>query len=270
VSLVLRRGAKDAAVLDGLRPPLTASQLGDFERDGYLVLRGLFDASAMAAVDRWTRDLVEAPPVSGRHWVYHETSRNDPNARIVQRIENFCPFHLEYDRFIRQGKLIELISTLLGEPAVLFKEKINFKMPGGAGFKPHQDQQAGWTRYASLFVTALVSVDAATVENGCLEIAARRRGQGMIGDEWRPLDAADVDRLGLKPVATAPGDVILFDSFVPHASKDNLTDAPRRVLYLTYNRRSEGDHRARYYADKHESFPPDVDRLPGRDYVFRV
>ena len=211
-----------------------------------------------------------APPVSGGPWVYHEASRNDPNARLVQRIENFCPFHPEYDRFIRQGKLIELISALFGEPAVLFKEKINFKMPGGAGFKPHQDQQAGWTRYASLCVTALVSVDAATIENGCLEIAARRRGQGMIGDEWRPLDAAEVDRLGLKPVTTAPGDVILFDSFVPHASKDNLTDAPRRVLYLTYNRRSEGDHRARYYADKHEAFPPDIDRVPGRDYVFRV
>ena len=35
------------------------------------------------------------------------------------------------------------VGELFGEPAVLFKEKINFKMPGGAGFKAHQDQQAG-------------------------------------------------------------------------------------------------------------------------------
>jgi len=35
---------------------------------------------------------------------------------------------------------------------VLFKEKVNFKMPGGDGFKPHQDSQAGWDRYADYFV----------------------------------------------------------------------------------------------------------------------
>jgi ectoine hydroxylase-related dioxygenase (phytanoyl-CoA dioxygenase family) len=92
----------------------------------------------------------------------------------------------------------------------------------------------------------------------------------MIGEEWKPLAEADVAGLGLHPVETAPGDVILFDSFVPHASADNLTDRPRRVLYLTYNRASDGDHRAAYYRDKHASFPPDIDRVPGKEYVFRV
>jgi 2-aminoethylphosphonate dioxygenase len=253
-------------------PPggLDAAQCADFARSGYLVLRGVFDAPTMDEIGRWTDALAEAPEVSGGHWVYGETSQRDPESRIIQRIENFCPFHSGYDGFVRQGRLIELVSAALGEPAVLFKEKINFKMPGGAGFKAHQDQQAGWSRYAPLFVTALVSVDAATIENGCLEIAARWQQKGMIGDEWRPLDEAAVAALDLKPVATAPGDVILFDSFVPHASKDNLTDRPRRVLYLTYNRLSDGDHRADYYRHKHESFPPDIDRLPGREYVFRV
>jgi len=42
------------------------------------------------------------------------------------------------------------------------------------------------------------------------------------------------------------------------------------VLYLTYNRLGDGDHRAAYYRDKHASFPPDIDRVPGREYVFRV
>ena len=246
----------------------TAEDVARFARDGYLVLRGAFDRATMNEVDRWTRDLAAAPTVSGRHWVYHETSRH--GGQVVQRIENFCPFHPEFDRFIRSGRLVELVSAVLGEPAVLFKEKINFKMPGGAGFEAHQDQQAGWSRYAPLFVTALVSVDAATRENGCLEIAGKWEQQGMIGEEWRPLDDAAVARLDMKPVVTAPGDVILFDSFVPHASGDNLTEAPRRVLYLTYNRRAQGDHRAAYYRDKLASFPPDIDRLPGREYVFRV
>ncbi|MGH7002449.1 MAG: phytanoyl-CoA dioxygenase family protein [Alphaproteobacteria bacterium] len=265
------RSEPDTDVMAAARPSaLTARDLEAFRRDGYLVLRGLFDAATMSAVDRWTHELAAAAVVSGRHWVYCETSLTTPRTKIVQRIENFCQFHADYDRFVRAGRLMEVMAALLGEPAVLFKEKINFKMPGGTGFKAHQDQQAGWTRYAPFFVTALVSIDEATVENGCLEIATRPRGGGLIGEEWRPLDEAAAAGLGLKPVPTAPGDVILFDSFVPHASKDNLTTEPRRVLYLTYNRRADGDHRAQYYRDKHASFPPDVDRLPGRTYVFRV
>jgi hypothetical protein len=45
---------------------------------------------------------------------------------------------------------------------VLFKDKINFKMPGGLGFKAHQDRHAGWSHHAPIFVTAMVSVDPAT------------------------------------------------------------------------------------------------------------
>ena len=32
------------------------------------------------------------------------------------------------------------------------EDKINFKMPGGTGFKPHQDSQAGWEVYAKYFI----------------------------------------------------------------------------------------------------------------------
>ncbi len=31
---------------------------------------------------------------------------------------------------------------------MLFKDKINFTLPGGDGFKPHQDQQTGWSASA--------------------------------------------------------------------------------------------------------------------------
>lgn len=51
---------------------------------------------------------------------------------------------------------------------------------------------------------------------------------------------------------------------------DNTTDSQRRVLYVTYNRRSEDDRREQYDADKRASYPPDCERQPGREYVFRV
>ncbi len=35
--------------------------------------------------------------------------------------------------------------------------------------------------------TPLADIDAATPENGCLEIAAGHHKRGMIGERWRPL-----------------------------------------------------------------------------------
>ena len=237
------------------------------ERDGFLVVPGFFEAAQIADLLRWTEELERAPERPGRHWVYHEDSLTEPGRRVIQRIENFCPFHAQLDELIRQGSLSRWTAALMDGPVVLFKEKINFKMPGGPGFKAHQDQQAGWTRYAKRFVTALVAIDPATLANGCLEIAPGRHRDGLLGEEWNPLDEAGLE---LRAIPTQPGDVIFFDSFAPHASKPNFTDAPRRLLYLTYNLAAAGDRRAEYYADKHAAFPPDVERDGTKSYVFRV
>ena len=245
----------------------TVDDVARMRRDGYLVVRNFVSPQQLAELLQWTAQLEGAPEVSGRHWVYREDSMTTPGRRVIQRIENFCPYHTGFDRFIRDSALVRWTGALMGAPVVLFKDKINFKMPGGAGFKAHQDQQAGWTVYAPLFVTAMVTLDAATLENGCLEVSAGRHREGLIGEQWKPLEEQG---LNLQAIPTGPGDVIFFDSFVPHASKPNLTDSPRRILYITYNLVSDGDHRERYFADKHASFPPDIDRDLEKTYVFRV
>lgn len=258
--------------MDGMaRAPGSAgpspAELHAMDRDGYLVVRGFYDAAAMRDLLAWTDELMAAPEAPGRQMVYYEDSLAEPGRRVVQRIENFCPFHPGFDAVVRGGRMLDWVAALLGGSAVLFKEKVNLKLPGASGFKAHQDQQAGWTRYAPLFLTALVTLDPATVENGCLEMAPGRHKEGLIGEEWNPLDE---DGLALVPVPTAPGDVIFFDSFAPHASKPNPTDQARRILYLTYNAAGHGDHRAQYFADKRAAFPPDVERAPGAEYTFKV
>jgi 2-aminoethylphosphonate dioxygenase len=248
-------------------PVLTDSQLNDFKRDGYLVLRQAFDAPAMALIEQWTREIAEAPEVPGRQWVYHERSLKDPGELLINRIERISPFH---DGFRSLTEALRVpVGQLLGEQAVLFKEKINFKMPGGGGFKPHQDSQAGWEDYASYFISALVCIDEATVENGCLQMVAGHQHRGLFRS-WEPLTEADMAGMAFEYCPTSSGDVVFFDSYAPHASEANLSDRIRRIYFATYNRLSEGDHLERYYADKHRSFPPDIEREAGKDYVFRV
>ena len=56
----------------------------------------------------------------------------------------------------------------------------------------------------------------------------------------------------------------------PHRSQPNRTDQARRVLYITYNKASQGDSRSKYYADKRRNYPPDIERDPDREYAFKV
>lgn len=249
---------------------LAPALLDQFAAHGWVAAPGFFDAREAAAIARWTAEVTAMPEVSGRQMVYREPSLLDPRAKVIQRIEDFCPYHPGFDALVRGHRLQAAVEALFGEAALLFKDKINYKMPGGAGFTPHQDQQAGWSAYAPLFITALVSVDAATLANGCLEMTRAPRAAGLIGAEWAPLSDAQMAALDVVAVPTAPGDVLFFDSYAPHSSKPNLTDGQRRILYLTYNRAADGDQRRLYYDDKRASFPPDIDRAPGAEYRFRV
>ena len=248
-------------------PHLHPAQIERFHTDGFVVLRSGFGAEDTRRIEAWTHEIAERPEAIGKHWVFHEQSRLDPTRRLINRIENLSPFH---EGFATLAKVLAApVGQLLGEDAVLFKEKINFKMPGGDGFKPHQDSQAGWEAYATYFISVMVCIDEATIENGCLKLVAGQQRRGLFR-EWEPLTDEDMEGMDFVPHPTRPGDIVFFDCYAPHASEPNLTNTTRRLYFATYNRRSEGDHLARYYADKRQSFPPDIEREAGKEYVFRV
>ena len=248
-------------------PILNERDIDAFKRDGFVIKRAGFGSDEMRQIQRWSDELATLPEASGRHWVYHEQSRLDPNATLIARIENIQPFH---DGFaLLNQSLLASVGQLLGEDAVLFKDKINFKMPGGDGFTPHQDSQAGWEDYASDFINVVVCIDPATIENGCLQLVAGHHRRGLFR-RFEPLSDKDMAGMVFKPYPTEPGDLIFFDSYTPHASDPNHTATTRRMYFVTFNRSSEGDHRAQYYRDKHQNYPPNIDRHPDRDYVFRV
>ena len=247
---------------------LGQATLEAFQRDGYVVVPSLFDDAEMGAVSCLTDEVTAWPELPQRHMVYYEPSLLDDNERVLSRIENFCPYHDDFYDLLTNGRVMSCIDALLDEPAVLFKDKINYKMPGGGGFKAHQDVQAGWDSYAPLHITMLVSIDDATPQNGCLELAPGLHRQGLLGSHWKPLEE---DR-GFEYLScpTKRGDGVFFDSFAPHRSWQNLTGSARRILYVTYNRAADGDHRKQYYLDKRASYPPDIERDPSKEYVFRV
>lgn len=248
---------------------LSEEQLQWFHEDGFLVVRGMYSPEEIREISDWTDEVAGFPELPGKYMMYFENSSVD-GSRIICRIENFVPFHAGFAQLITSARMNRAVSELFGEEAVLFKDKINFKLPGGDGFKEHQDVQAGWDAFASLHITAMVAIDETNEANGSLEMIPGMHRRGLLGEQWSPLTHDDTGDAEYVPVHCQPGDAVFFDSYAPHRSAPNRTDKARRVLYITYNRLSEGDWREKYYTDKRASYPPDIEREPGKEYRFRV
>jgi ectoine hydroxylase-related dioxygenase (phytanoyl-CoA dioxygenase family) len=248
---------------------LSREQIEQFQRDGFLVVRGMYSAEETAEISEWTREVAAWPEVPGKHMMYFEKSQSD-GSRILCRVENFVPYHDGFSKLITARRMQQAVSELFGEESVLFKDKINFKLPGGDGFREHQDVQAGWDDYADIHITAMIAIDETNEANGSLEMIAGMHKQGVLGSMWAPLTEQDTGNARYAAVHCRPGDAVFFDSFAPHRSGPNRTADARRVLYITYNKLSEGDSREQYYTDKRKNYPPDVERDPEKDYSFKV
>jgi len=248
---------------------LSKQQIDQFHRDGFLVVRTMYSPEEVDSISQWTDEVAAAPETPGKTMMYFEASQQD-DSRILSRIENFVPFHEGFSELITRRRMLQAVDDLFGEPSVLFKDKINFKLPGADGFKEHQDVQAGWDDYANLHITAMIAIDETNETNGSLEMIPGMHKQGVLGEMWAPLTDADTANVPYEAVHCQPGDAVFFDSYAPHRSMPNRTEQARRVLYITFNKSSEGDHRAAYYADKRKNYPPDIERDPNKNYAFKV
>lgn len=239
-----------------------------WERNGYLWLEGFLPASEVAAIRCWTEEITAWPDAPGRWMRYYERAPGDAEGKVLARIENFLPYHTGLDVLFRSGRLAGLLAELLGEPTVVFKDKINMKTAGGAGFAPHQDAPAYRDFGIDFHATVMVPVDVFTLENGCLEVAREATQATILPQNADGTLRPDVvDRFEYVPILAKPGDLIVFDSYVPHLSRPNRSSDARRSYYVTYNRRSDGDMREAYYARKRQLFPQDCERQPGVDYA---
>jgi 2-aminoethylphosphonate dioxygenase len=248
---------------------LTMEQLKEFRDAGYLLVRGMYSAEEIGQISAWIDELAARGEERGKTMKYFETSRHD-GSRILCRIENFVPYHQGFRQLITSRRMHQAVCELLDEPAVLFKDKINFKLPGGDGFREHQDVQAGWSEYADIHITAMVAIDETNEYNGSLEMIPGMHRKGLLGQMWSPLADADTGHVPYQPIHCAPGDTVFFDSYVPHRSAPNTTEQARRVLYITWNKAAAGDSREKYYAEKRKNYPPDSERDPNRTYSFKV
>ncbi len=217
--------------------------LKQWRRDGFVHVPDLLDDDARARLGGWVDEL--AGSGDERLVRHHEMTDAGP---VIARTEHFANVHVGLGALVNDGAITRSGAALLGEPITLYKEKVNYKLPGGAGFAAHQDATA--YRFVDTHLTCMIAVDDATVENGCLELVAGCHHELLVDDGDGCLPASAEGALNWQPMEMRAGDVLWFHSRTPHRSRSNRSQQARRALFLTYNAVSEGDLRSAYYADK--------------------
>ncbi len=230
---------------------MTATGLDDavrhFAVQGWVVV-DVLPPSTRASLAAWSDEVAALPESAG---VLQHRELTDTGPQLC-RSEHFIDAHAGLRELLTRGALVEVAGALLGEPAVLYKEKINHKLPGGAGYSAHQDAPA-YPLVAS-HVSAMVAIDDVDPDNGALEVVSQCFDDVLPTDERGCIERSVADRLAWEPVAVPAGATLWFHSRTPHRSGPNRSSRPRRALYPTYNAASEGDRRSEYYRTKAAAF----------------
>ena len=226
-----------------------------YHDDGYLIVRRVFDdgdvREALDEAERLAsrRELIVTENIRCRWQNHIETDEC-----LFECFDPVIDIGPVCGRLANDSRLVGLVSALYGEKACLFKDKLIFKPSGAKGYDLHQDYIA-WPNFPRSFVTAVVALDSTNEENGCTVVYPGYHRQGCLSPEdgeYHPLPATMFDSALATPLVLDPGDVAIFDGFTPHGSAPNRSARPRRQLYLSYNKISEGGHqRDRHYAEFH-------------------
>lgn len=245
------------------------------ETNGYLLLKNFFSKTEARYIKNWANEMNEIEEEKGKWMIYFEDSpplednSKEGESKKRSRIENFSKYNPHIKNFV-DTRIKNFVEKIIGEKVVLFKEKMNWKYPQGKGFLAHQDQPA-WTDFPpSIYYTAAMFGDDTTIENGCLQfgsldneilkhdiIAYDVEGTGKLLNE---------DKIDWMHVQTTTRDLLIFNSFVPHRSDQNISDDSRRIFYFTFNLKKEGDYFDAYLKKKREELPPPIERQEGKEY----
>ncbi len=217
--------------------PLEPSEIAGYQRDGHVILRGLFGSEE---VESWRREC-------DRLWASVPVERSNPRVQwrgrvdggeIADRIDPVLDISPAYDALSRDARLVAAVASLLNEAAIPFKAKLITKRPGTVGYGMHQDYPY-WESLglaAEEYVNALVPFDVFDRDSGSTELLTGMHHAKLAAPQGSPLDT-DESLLEGRPrvvLDLTPGDVALFHSLTPHRSGPNRAAHPRRGLFLTY------------------------------------
>lgn len=239
---------------------LSIEQIAAFHRDGYILVRSLFDneeanilretAKADAAFKKNAYDLKDGEGGATKLVLWNKVGED------------------VYGTVARSPRIVDAMEQLLGDEVYHYHSKMSIKEPlTGGAWSWHQDY-GYWYMNGCLYpdmASAFIAVDPNTKENGCLQVlkGSHKMGRvehGKFGDQT----GADPERvenamklMELVYVEMNPGDVLFFHSNTLHRSDQNKSPNPRWSMICCYNTRHNNPYKA-----SHHPFYEKLNKVP--------
>ncbi|MFK7824300.1 MAG: phytanoyl-CoA dioxygenase family protein [Oligoflexales bacterium] len=229
----------------------------NFSETGYLILKNFLSEGEFTSLKREVENY-EAKAQEKNMWMnYYEAVEG---SKLLNRIENLSPYSRVIHNLTRDKRLHALMTSLTGSHYSLLKDKINFKRPGGRGFKPHQDGAAFSKFTRKEILTVLIPIDHFTNSNGCFEIYNSNRIPRLMEHQNGSLEFMKLEENRWDKVFLKQRDIMIFSGRLIHCSKNNCDSMPRRVCFFTYNDLKDGNLFDEYLNYKRTHFPPELER----------
>jgi phytanoyl-CoA hydroxylase len=226
--------------------PLTAEQIEQYHRDGYILIRGGCSDDLIHAFNEHIRGIRSSDPMP--EWALPKRGgAAEAEAEALRfSVRLFNP-HL-HDGFSLQMMKLPVVrgalAQLLGDEAVGVQSMYFYKKPGSQGQAAHQDYY--YIRNEPNTLTAAwVAMELTNEENGCLYVIPGTHRLGLLphgkvknSEEHEPWteETEDVDLSQEIPVIMNKGDILFFDSLLIHSSTRNRSDRWRRSYVCHYIR----------------------------------
>lgn len=235
--------------------PLTQEQLTRYRKDGYLLLKGLFNQKEISK-------LKEAA-LADRELDKRSYGKADGEGGTVRLSIWDHPENNIYGMFSRSERIVNVAETLLEGEVYHYHSKMILKdAKVGGAWTWHQDY-GYWYNFGllePLLTSVTIAVDRATKKNGCLQVLKGSHKMGRVDHALTGDQAgADMERVNIAkgrfPLVYCemePGDAMFFDCNILHRSDQNRSEHPRWSLICCYNAARNDP----YKEGQHASYTP--------------
>ena len=217
----------------------TPEQQAAYERDGYVLVRSLFDPEEIAIL----RGAIETDPQLQAS-LY---DRRDAAGKATRMATWNHPGDSVYGLAARSHRVVDTMEAMLGGEVYHYHSKLTAKEPlEGGAWEWHQDY-GYWYHNGCVFpymASLMVALDKTTRENGCLQVIrgshhAGRVEHGVLPGEQVGADPRRVEEMlktmDLVYCEMEPGDGLFFHSNVMHRSDQNRSPNRRWTVLFCYN-----------------------------------
>ena len=227
---------------------LTDAQIAEFEREGFVLVRGLLEPAERERYNTRFLDIAagNAPPeMTVMRDVMVVKGAVTPKTPVhgINKIMNLETDPVLFDYARHPATLA--IAQQLARDRRLYTISTNVfnKPPGIDGRHPlHQDLRYFRLRPASGIVGVWTALSPCTRASGCLAVIPRSHHGPLLGHEdpdWEYVNRAfygvtDVNRDARHHVEMDPGDTLFFHPLLVHGSGRNRTDDFRRAISVHY------------------------------------